>query len=109
MEKFSPQYYKKRIEMEKSHPDRLLSINRKYKSAENKIKWMLKEAKKKDYTVLPADFLHKEKGAMTGLVLFKEIDGIEIAYNPFWPLSLCIEVDCENVCIKQAEEQKQVE
>ena len=52
---------------------------------------MVKEAKKKGYTILPADFVDN-KGrygdygkTMRGLVLFKEIEnGEEIGYNPIW-------------------------
>lgn len=77
----------------KNHPDRLFSAEptKKYKNAKSKINAIVKEAKKKGYTILPADFVDN-KGrygdygkTIRGLVLFKEFEnGKEIAYNPIW-------------------------
>lgn len=68
----------KREEIARTHPDRLLSTEKKKKT----IREIVKEGKTKGYTMFPCDKL--EEGYQ-GLILFKEIDGIELAYNPMWP------------------------
>jgi len=77
----------------KKHPDRLISFNKKYKNAQNKIKWMVKEAVKKGYTILSADFYKKDGKIMRGMVMFKQFEGFELAYNPTWESDLNIKID----------------
>lgn len=70
-------YIKKREEIARTHPDRLLTKCAKISD----VREFIKEAKSKNYTIFPHDEL---KNDYQGLVLFKEIDGVELAYNPKW-------------------------
>jgi len=77
------EYKEKKEELTKTHPDRLLSVNQSFPTNKEKIEAMIAEGKQKGYTILPADGAYGNQ-AMQGIVLFKEIDNIELAYNPCW-------------------------
>jgi hypothetical protein len=72
----------KRIEIERSHPDRLLSLAKEYSNDKSRVLEIVKEAKEKGYTILPA---HDPKAKKYGFVIYKEIEGVEVAHNPQWP------------------------
>ena len=76
------------------HPDRLLSISRKYKNPQNKVRGIIREAIKKDYTILPADFM--KDGINKGLVFYKTVeDEMELGYNITWKMNLGIDIGVE--------------
>ena len=69
-------------DIKKNHPDRLLTYTGSSFKKEQLFE-MIKEARSKGYKILAADGFF-DGVAEEGLVLFKEIDGIELAYNPRW-------------------------
>ena len=74
----------KQSRIRNSHPDRLLSASRSKSYPTDKIQAqaVVREAMKKGYNILPADDPLKDR---RGLVVYKDIEGIEVAYNPTWP------------------------
>jgi hypothetical protein len=84
----------------KSHYLLSASPSRKYKNAQNKVNAIIKEAKKKGYTIIPADRWElvgpednlRYKELRRGLVIYKIVDGQEIAYNPEWLDTLGLKV-----------------
>ena len=73
----------KREDIRKNHPDRLLAYTEKGFTGKEQLFEMIKEARSKGYTIIPADGLYN--GFLEqGIVIAKEIDGIELAYNPRW-------------------------
>ena len=90
MNKKHKEHLAKLKQLKETHLDRLLSVR---KDNIDSKKWLLEvveEAKSKGYTIIPA----YESEETLGICLFKEIDGIEIAYNPTWnPNKLDIDID----------------
>ena len=76
------QHLEKTQQLYKSDPDRLLSSDQSFNTEKEKAEAIIKEAKEKGYTILPAD---DPKRKQYGVVVYKEIDGVELAYNPSWP------------------------
>ena len=73
-------------DIKKNHPDRLLTcsgINLENNIHDKeKLFEIIKEARSKGYIIKPAENL---SGFLEqGIVMFKEIDGIELVYNPRW-------------------------
>lgn len=85
----------KQRKMYDSHPDRLLFPTGPEFTSKEKLEAVIKEAAEKGYTFLPADpgvvFVSddlKNVEAKFGLVIYKEIDGVELAYNPIWSFKM---------------------
>jgi len=94
-------YHEKYAHMIKNHPDRLLTADMEFASAKEKALAALKEAKSKGYVIIPADNQDRDEA---GYVVYKEVDGVELAYNPRWSLSEgLIDID-RDVCPKIAGE-----
>lgn len=70
---------KKLTEIREKHPLRLQSAKKPWESTYENVTAMLDEAVKKGYTIVP----HNE-GSRYGYVIYRDIDGEEIAYNPTW-------------------------
>jgi len=87
-------------DLERTHPDRLKTASlfrpngdKRYKHNQSKMNAFIKEAKSKGYTIMNVDGVDHITGiGYVGLILFKEIDGIELAYNPRWDRSLNIKL-----------------
>jgi hypothetical protein len=70
-------------DIKKHNTERLLTCTGKAISSKEQLFEMIKEARAKGYTILVADGF-VEGIFEQGIVLFKEIDGVELAYNPRW-------------------------
>lgn len=88
---YQRQYNAKQREMYDNHPDRLSMPTGPEFTSKEKLEAVIKEATEKGYTFLPADpgvvFVSKDLKNVElrlGLVIYKEIDGVELAYNPIW-------------------------
>ena len=70
-------------EINKNNTERLLTCAGKPISSKEQLFEMIKEARAKGYTILVSDGV---SGGISeqGIILFKEIDGVELAYNPRW-------------------------
>ena len=71
----------KQRELFNSHPDRLDGFCENNKAA---VLEYLKNAQTKGYNILPA---YNPRDKMHGFIVYKEIDGTELAYNPLYPES----------------------
>ena len=104
------EYTKKRIEISKTHPDRLESvccfISNGKDLVQEQLDATIKEAKDKGYNIFPADFSDKGK-CMKGLIIYKEIDGIELAYNLCWSVDKNISYSENDIRIISKKDNKQ--
>ena len=81
----SEEYRAKWENIHENHPDRIIHCGHRdlYLTEKEYAVEMLKEAQEKQYNILRAD--ERSKG-LYGYVCYKVIDGIEIGYNPRWPI-----------------------
>jgi len=97
----------KQFEMSKTHPDRLESlcyfINNGKELVQEQLDAIIKEAKDKGYNIFPADYKD-----MKGLVIFKEIDGIELAYNLCWSVDKNISYSENDIRIISKKDKKEI-
>jgi hypothetical protein len=101
----------KQFEMSKTHPDRLESlccfINNGKDLVQEQLDATIKEAKDKGYSIITADFSDKGK-CMKGLIIFKEIDGVELAYNPIWSVDKNISYSENDIRVISKKDKKEI-
>ena len=76
-------YQNKLEDICRNHPDRILLPRNVFEGTDKEyVENFIQVAKSKGYTILPANDLVRKR---LGVVIFKEIEGVELAYNPTWP------------------------